>query len=324
MSLLAVARAASRRPARTLGNAAAFSSLRVAQPSLPPTQTQCKPGLRDHRLASITAAFAASRHKRVQQTRLQHTQPPQSPLRRLSGQEGRIWLVWGVIFANILTYLAWRIIFAPISPAEMRDMDPRRLEVMKREQARLKNNWLLSQRNLREGRWWTLFTAAFSHTDFQHLLFNMIVYHLAATTAFSLGFGPTRIAFLAAGSILASSAGSIWDERTRKMPREGQYLGASGMIEGMLTAVALTVPWYRVSFLFIPVGIPILGVTGGVLAWDLYSLTQERGRPSKGGGVGYAAHLSGAAFGALYYFLRLRTSFGRAYGGVGTGVTRWR
>lgn len=78
--------------------------------------------------------------------------------------------------------------------------------------------------------------------------------------------------------------------------------------------MALTRPWMQVSLMFIPIPVSLPIVWGLFTAWDFYNLHMARQNgdsPSASGSVvGYAAHLGGSAFGALYWLVRLRPVFG--------------
>lgn len=235
--------------------------------------------------------------------------PPHSPGSRFSPLARRIF-TWGTIGANVVVFLAWNLSKRPDREAN---------ESTRRSLVRLRRllieNFTLSQRNLREGRYWTLITSAFSHRDLSHILFNMIAFAFVSRLGFASGLGATRMLTLAVGSTIASSAGSMLNETTRVGAGLGHaHLGASGMIEGLLVALTLMRPRVPVYIMFIPVAIPLWVASGGFVAWDYYHLMRERETGPKpgwmGSYVGYAAHLGGAVFGAGYYLLRLRYRFG--------------
>ena len=187
-------------------------------------------------------------------------------------------------------------------------------------------NFTLSQQNIREGRYWTVLTCAFSHASLSHLAFNMFAFSFGANLSFYCGLGVARFLALSFGSALASSACSMLDETTRagadsrdplSTQLRYQHLGASGMVQGLITAMALTVPFLPVQLLFIPISFQFWKAGLGFVAWDFYNLAKARKATSRPDGksnvVGYAAHLGGAVFGAAYYFLALRYRFGGAF-----------
>lgn len=218
---------------------------------------------------------------------------------------------WGTIGANAAVYLAWNASKSPdTQPDEASRRSRRRLGQL------MEDNFTLSQRNLREGRYWTLITGAFSHQEWDHLFFNMFTFALLSRLGFSSGLGTTRMLTLAIGATLTSSACAMLNERTRGGPELAQkHLGASGMVTGLLMAMALMRPGVPVQIMFVPIDIPLWVAVGGFVAWDGYCLVRERESGPQPGWTGkyvsYAMHLGGGAFGAGYYLLRLRHRFGR-------------
>jgi membrane associated rhomboid family serine protease len=71
----------------------------------------------------------------------------------------------------------------------------------------------------------------------------------------------------------------------------------------------------RMSFILIPVGIPMFVMTGGFIAVDLFYL-------GKNDLIGRSAHLGGALFGAAYYLAFLRRFGGISH--IGRHLTRRR
>lgn len=241
-----------------------------------------------------------------------HSAPPNPPGSRFPLLARRIF-TWGTIGANAYVFLMWNT----SKPSSRDDPDSPRQARLRRD---LMENWTLSQKNLREGRYWTLLTSAFSHRDAGHLLLNMFAFTFVSGLGFSSGLGAARMVVLALGSAVASSASSMLDETTRTGAGGGgsspghAHLGASGMVEGLLVALTLMRPRVPVYVMFVPVAIPLWVAAGAFVAWDYYHLVRERQRgPTPGwmgSYVGYSAHLGGAAFGAAYYLLRLRYRFG--------------
>ncbi|KAI1139054.1 hypothetical protein F5Y05DRAFT_412918 [Hypoxylon sp. FL0543] len=165
----------------------------------------------------------------------------------------------------------------------------------------MRDHYTLSMTNLYQGRWYTILTSAISHYDFSHLAFNMISFSTFTRCAIEMGGlrGPSILA-LGVGSAVASGAASILD-----WYRKGAYnvfgLGASGVVSGIGAAMACMMPKQRFYVFFIPIGIPLWALMLGYIAYDSYGLNHFQKS-----GVGHAAHLGGAAYGALFYALRLR------------------
>ncbi|EMD00255.1 hypothetical protein BAUCODRAFT_64340 [Baudoinia panamericana UAMH 10762] len=188
----------------------------------------------------------------------------------------------------------------------------------------LKENATLSLANFEAGRYWTLLTAAFSHTEWWHILFNMMSLRaFGSILSFFPGVGGGHILALSVGSALAGSGGWLYQQKAREdllkiTGAGGQIFGpgthASGAVLGMGAAATCLMPFAPINILFIPVAIPLWVATVGYAALDTYLLG------SKTSHIGHAAHLSGSLFGLLYYFTNMR-----GFGGVWWMLRRrWR
>lgn len=192
----------------------------------------------------------------------------------------------------------------------------------------MSDHFTVSWRNIRAGRYHTLLTSAFSHSDLYHLVVNMTAFYEFAPLAFRLGLGSGHMLVLTAGSAVSASVGLLWDQATRGDASGSRYvqpdgLGASGVVQGIMAALVCMIPEAPVHPLGVPVVLPTWLTFVGFLAWDAWSLAMERvkasGRSGSGGWmremgkkktiVGYAAHLAGAAFGGLFYLVALRGRF---------------
>ncbi|KAF3763686.1 hypothetical protein M406DRAFT_352435 [Cryphonectria parasitica EP155] len=237
-------------------------------------------------------------------------------------------LTWGAIGANLYVFGRWHIVPYKQDPKETASANnkqhqqeptssssPAYREVQARTERYMRDNYTLSKRNIDEGRWYTVLTSAFSHQNLPHLAINMFMLREASMIASHVGVGPGRLAALALGSALGGSAGSLYDSTRRVQNGEPDVpgLGASGMVQGMLVATMLAAPRLPMQVMFIPIEISYRNVVGGFIAWDLYNLYQERAAGQRkeswtgsGSYIGYAAHLGGGAFGAVFYLLAIR------------------
>ncbi|ROW07455.1 hypothetical protein VMCG_03926 [Cytospora schulzeri] len=223
-------------------------------------------------------------------------------------------LLWGTIGANVYVFAKWHII--PDAQAAKQGPQSRAYHQAKENHRRyMHENYTLSRKNAAEGRWWTLITSAFSHSDLLHLGVNMMVLHTTANLGFSylIGMGPLRMSALALGSAVCGSLGSLYDYNKAAeagLP-ESSGLGASGMVEGIMVATMLAVPRLPMQLFPIPITMPYWVLVGGFVGYDMYRLYEQRSSGQRkqnwmGAYVGYAAHLGGAAFGAAFYFLAMR------------------
>jgi membrane associated rhomboid family serine protease len=194
-------------------------------------------------------------------------------------------------------------------------------------QANLVQNATLSWANVRAKRYWTFVTSAFSHKDFNHILFNMISFNTFASVlcyAGGVGVGVPHICALTLGSAVA--AGATWlyqkkpegrDKRWGPWGEHGlaasrQALGASGVVMAFSAVATCLAPMQRLFIFPFPIPIPMFVLTCGYFAMDLFYLNVDDS-------VGRSAHLGGAVFGVVYYLAALR-----GYGGIAHMLTRRR
>lgn len=146
---------------------------------------------------------------------------------------------------------------------------------------------------------WQIATHFFMHSDFGHLLFNMM----------SLVFvGPALESYLGSKKFLTyyflTAMGALL-LHTLVQYYELHYMGnggilissawgASGAVYGVLVGFAMKFPNTKLGLLFIPVQIPAKIFVLLVIAWDLYA-----GLGSLHTGIAHFAHLGGALAGFL-------------------------
>ena len=151
---------------------------------------------------------------------------------------------------------------------------------------------------LLQGYLWTPLTYMFTHIDFTHILFNMIFLIFTAPAVESRIGGREFTAYYLISGTLAGLF-SVFAYRAAGV--DVPIIGASGALYAVLLAFAAYFP--RATFMVffvIPMRAPyVLALFAGI---DL--LTHLRG--GGGGGVARLTHLSGLAFGYLYFLIRLR------------------
>ena len=170
----------------------------------------------------------------------------------------------------------------------------------------LELNFLLSLGHVLSLRPWVLLTAAFSHYELWHLLFNMMAF-ASFGRLFEQVWGPARfLRFYLAAAVVSSVTHCLlsllgWPD----VPA----LGASGAISAVVIVFTLVFPKEKI-LLFGIVPLPAWFATGGFVLWDLWGLVAQRG----GGGmpIGHGAHLGGAAFGLAYWLAVVRPEIRRA------------
>ncbi|RFU35898.1 hypothetical protein B7463_g464, partial [Scytalidium lignicola] len=155
------------------------------------------------------------------------------------------------------------------------------------------DNFILSRRNIQEGRWWTIVTSSFAHTSIPHLMVNMFCLWSAGPLLYGV-LGPAKFAVLYLGSSITGSALQLSWWAHEKRPTWIGAVGASGSLTGIFTFAAGLWPNMRMSLLFF---IP-MRLWQGIAAFTGFSVTAlaEGWFPS----IGHADHLGGMAFGAAY------------------------
>ncbi len=152
--------------------------------------------------------------------------------------------------------------------------------------------------NSNKKEWYTVFTHAFLHADFQHLLFNMFTLFVFGrdleTTSFPAFFGLNAKWFyliLYFGGIIVSSIPAY--EKHKNDPAYSA-VGASGAIYAVLFSYILINPTAELGIMFIPFPIPafVLGILYLLYEWYM----SKHGRTN----IGHDAHLWGGLFGIVF------------------------
>ncbi|TGK12236.1 rhomboid family intramembrane serine protease [Leptospira fletcheri] len=142
-------------------------------------------------------------------------------------------------------------------------------------------------RDAKEGRFYTLVTGAFLHSDVFHLLFNMVtLYFFGPAVEYSIGGWGFLSVYLA--SIL--SAGGISFAKNKDNPKYAT-LGASGGTAGIVFASVLFFPQSSIFLFLIPVPIPAPLFAILYLGYTFYAA--KKGND----GINHDAHLYGALTG---------------------------
>ena len=167
-----------------------------------------------------------------------------------------------------------------------------------RLEAFMVDNFLFSRAHLAEGHFWTVLTAAFSHSELWHLALNMMVLYSFGDVLISR-WGPRPfVLFYLAAAVVSSLADAVvgW-----LIARDNPALGASGAVSAVLAAFAFFYPRHRL-LVFGIVPLPAWLAVSCFVGLDLWGVFAQKA----GGGlpIGHGAHLGGAAFGLGYAVLR--------------------
>ncbi|KAK6430845.1 hypothetical protein LTR95_012999 [Oleoguttula sp. CCFEE 5521] len=129
----------------------------------------------------------------------------------------------------------------------------------------------------------------------------------------TVGVSATKVVGLALGGAAASSAAFLWHSKpvernhsrrdwlvAAERDASPAALGASGVVSGLAGAATCLMPFAPMQFFFIPVRVPLLGLTCILAAVDAFYLNDSTST------TGHSAHLGGLAFGAAFYLFELR------------------
>ncbi len=194
-----------------------------------------------------------------------------------------------IIFLNIAVFLAWT---ATAYTGGLNFM---------------MENFLVSWDSLRDGRFWTLLTSAFSHNAVFHIVINMFVLR-GFGTIMSQEMGPKKFVlfYLLAGmggSLVHSLVSNFWMHQPA-LPA----LGASGAIAGIILYFSFLFPEEKILLLGL---IPVRAMWGAVIlvGFDVWGLLEQtRGGESL---IGHGAHLGGAAIGICWFLVASATNRSR-------------
>lgn len=166
----------------------------------------------------------------------------------------------------------------------------------------MNEHFALSLYNLQHGRWWTLFTMTFSHTDSAHLLINMVTFLAIAPSMLALT-GATSFFGLYLGASLATGFASV-ASRWYLLPPEQlarfDAIGASGSVYALVTAFTCVHPT-ATFLLFVVLPTPAWAVVGGIFAYDAY-----RAAMTPLIRVDAAGHVGGILTGLLFWRFKLK------------------
>src|SRR5690554_5940826 len=137
---------------------------------------------------------------------------------------------------------------------------------------------------IRQGEHIRMFSSAFLHGDFSHLLFNMLTLYFFSGVV----IGQVGVAFFVIIYVVSLLAGNLLSYYFHKDEYHYSAVGASGAVMGVLYSAILFFPDMPLYLFFIPIPIPawLFG-----MAYLLYSIY---GMKSRLGNIGHDAHIGGA------------------------------
>lgn len=153
------------------------------------------------------------------------------------------------------------------------------------------------------GEVWRLLTAHFLHSpqSLWHIALNMYLLYWAGREIEAI-YGTREFVGFYLVTALVISMGKVILGVTGVTRPDIVSLGASGPVTALFVLFACHYPYRRLALFFV-ISIPAWGAAVVVVALDLLGITGVRES-----GIGYTAHLLGAAFAVLYYHFHLRVT----------------
>lgn len=159
----------------------------------------------------------------------------------------------------------------------------------------LQSHFVCSQRNIRQKRYHTLVTSAFSHASFHHLAVNLYAFvtfgpsvaHVLSSQSVPLWIFVVSAAFVGSLTFLALDKGM------------GSCIGLSGVTLALLAFDSLVYPSKELRMIvsFIPIQLQAYYLYLGLLAFSVLGILGFGG----GSNVAHSTHLGGLLFGNCFY-----------------------
>ncbi|EFA74990.1 rhomboid family protein [Heterostelium album PN500] len=201
-------------------------------------------------------------------------------------------LIWAIIAINGIIFIIWQ-------------------DKTQDNQIFMYKNFTLSTQNLRE-RPYTLLTAAFSHNDLQHFLFNMLGLYTIGGSLLAATGTPLFLGLYLGGAVFSSFIYCFLEQRKQQQllkQQRGMFsyqqvvrhgLGASGALSAAMVSFACMFP-HSTFLLMGIVPMPAWAMVTLYMGYDFYHEYRHSNT-----GVAHTAHLGGALYGGLFYLTLLR------------------
>lgn len=144
-----------------------------------------------------------------------------------------------------------------------------------------------------------MFSSAFLHADWMHLIFNMYTLYMFSNVVTSF-LGNSSFLLIYIGSLLFGNLLTLYFHNSDNNYRA---IGASGAVTGVLYAAILLQPNMGIYLFFIPIAIPayIFGI--------VYLLYSIYGMKSQNDNIGHTAHFGGAVGGYAITLIKMPQLF---------------
>ncbi|KAL5488133.1 hypothetical protein ACEPAI_6241 [Sanghuangporus weigelae] len=218
-----------------------------------------------------------------------HRKSPLERLRRWFDQIPSDFIVWTIIGLNGAVFIAWQAAILQKAQGEP--------SLYVQMQKNFQNSW----RNIREGRFWCIIGAAFSHSNAAHIFMNLFSFYFLAPPIVNLIGNTSFLALYFLGGIACSTFSLLLNQSVKK--RDGNSHGASGAIFAVMSFFACVSP--NTTFLiFGLVPMPAWACVSAFFLWDGFSTLTDRASIIDGAG-----HVGGVLAGVVYYIAKRRLLF---------------
>ena len=217
------------------------------------------------------------------------------------------WAIKRIIVACVVVFFLQNLF-----PSDEVRVGPQGIEITRGLTGWLDLNWA----GLTKFQLWRVVTYGFCHSTqgLAHIFFNMFGLWIFGRAIEQLYGAKETLAFFVATVAVSGVVEVVAQHYAGLNP---SVIGASGGVMGVLILTAMHFPKTMVQFLFIPFAFELRWLALGYVALDVWRVM------AGGTGIAALAHLSGAAFGYVYFQTGLRLTGGPSYGRRSRGIGGW-
>jgi len=217
------------------------------------------------------------------------------------------WAIKRIIIACVVVFFLQNLF-----PGERARLGPAGLEFSRGLTGWLDLNW----EGLTNFQLWRVVTYGFCHSTngLAHIFFNMFGLWIFGRTIEVIYGAKETLAFFVATVAVSGVVEVVAQHFAGLNP---SVIGASGGVMGVLILTTMHFPRTMVQFLFIPFAFELRWLALGYVGLDVWRVL------AGGSGIAALAHLSGAAFGYLYFQSGRRLTGGPTYGRRSGGIGGW-
>jgi rhomboid-like protein len=170
----------------------------------------------------------------------------------------------------------------------------------------MRKHFIVHSGDLTNGRWHTLLTSTISHQDLFHFGLNMLAAYSFGSNVIGLIGTASFLALYVGSGILSSLVVAAYPRIINQPYYQTAGLGASGSVYAIVSYFILTFPTATVFVIVFPAPAALIGV--GLVGYECYQVWRH---PAAAGSS--AAHLTGAAMGTTYWFMKRFRSGGSSW-----------